>query len=96
MGCHFIRNFARIPGWSSPMAGDGQPGGAGLDADISNLTSSSQDYLPTFFQFLFALNPRPILVIAFVTAIVGFCSLISSFRLPGSIFAACCGWRSAC
>ena len=63
---------------------DGQPGGAGLDADLSNLTRSSQDYLPTFFQFLFDLNPRPILVIAFITTVVGF--LLAYFILPAPRF----------
>ena len=51
---------------------DGQPGGAGLDADLSNLTTSTREYWPTFTQFLFELNPRPILVIAFITSFVAF------------------------
>jgi hypothetical protein len=61
---------------------DGQPGGAGLDADISNLSASSQEYWPTFFQFLLELNPRFILILAFITSVVAFVFAYFAFPAP--------------
>jgi hypothetical protein len=51
---------------------DSQPGGAGLDADISSQTESASEYWPTFFQFLFYLNPLPVLIIALVASLFAF------------------------
>jgi hypothetical protein len=61
---------------------DGQPGGIGLDADISSDRRNNANLQPTLSQFLFDLPIRPAIVISLLSSALCFLLTLGTIKAP--------------
>ena len=77
---HFEFNGTRLIATS--YGRDGQPGGIGLDAELSSDRHDFASHRPTLWQFLFDMPSGPVLLIAIISAGVAFLLTYLTVKVP--------------